>query len=381
MIKTLTISESNLEEIVNSLNDFDYTDIEIGEFQPLYVKLVGDQFHGSFTPSIMKGIVELQEGINRSYCFAKYGNYDLMQLSDIELKKLELIISIKEGSTDIIGDLIELAKSLKDLLAGMTPRQRATIILSIILSLGGYFTLSRLMEHNEHLNDNETKVALEQEKTKQLSEIQENTLEAVKLGLEHSDQQKQETKELQEQTPTKDEPTPKPTQEKVSEYFKLLEKPTPETLQALETIKNSQPQISETMINANTKFIRSMKFAEKVNYNNAFEASGDVLEKITQTPRNTWQEVILIENFRVVDINSSKVDYRTVALRSDDGRELTARFTDKSISKDKFNRLTKAMYGYNPINLSVRARELNGKLKDGIIEQVREIDTSRDYRV
>lgn len=364
MTKIVTIDD--IAKLPNTLDT-------LHNLEPLHIKLIGSQFHGSLTSSVMKGLIELQEGINRSYCLAKYGNADLRQLTDTELQKLELVVSIEEGCTDLLGNLQGLIDSLKELLKDMSPSQKFTIIMAIILGIVGSYNHVQRMENAKYISDNETKIALEQERTKQLDNAQKNTIEAVKMGLEHSKQEnKEENKDVQENPET--EPLP------ITGHFKILNTPTQETLAFIEGIQQKEPQISQTMEQAHVKFVRSMKFADTVVYHNTFEATGNMLEKITQTPRNTWQTKVLTDDFRVLRIDSSKIDYRTVHLRDDDGREFTARFTDKSINKERFNKLTSAMHGYNPINLSVRVKELDGKLKDGLIEQVREINTSRNYR-
>lgn len=362
MTKTVTI---------DSITHLPTTLDELSSFEPLHVKLIGSQFHGSLTSSVMKGLVELQEGINRSYCFAKYGSDDLRKLTDIEIKKLELIVTIEEGSTDIFGDITELINSLKELLKDMTPKQKFSVIMAIIIGLSGCFSFSKWIEHANHVNDNSTKVALEQEHTKQLDNAQKNILEGVKLGLKHNQEPNNDTEEQESQA---QEPLP------TTGHFKIINKPTVETLELVEEIRQQQPEISDTMDKAQTKFVRSMKFADTVVYNKTFESSGDMLEKITQPPRNTWKDEVIKGNFRVLDIGSQAFDYRTVSLRTEDGRELIAKFTDKSITKQAFNKLSSAMYGYNPINLSVRAKSLNGKLKDGHIEQIRNIDKSRSFK-
>lgn len=364
MIKTVTIdSITHLPTTLDGLNNF----------EPLHIKLIGSQFHGSLTSSVMKGLVELQEGINRSYCLAKYGSDDLRKLTDIEIKKLELVLTIEEGSTDIFGDITELINSLKELLKDMTPKQKFGVIMAIIIGLSGYFSFSKWVEYTSHVNDNSTKVALEQEHTKQLDNAQKNILEAVKLGLEYNQEPTQNDTEEHKESQTQE---PLPT----TGYFKIINKPTVETLELVEEIRQQQPEISDTMDKAQTKFVRSMKFADTVVYNKTFESSGDMLEKITQPPRNIWKDEVITGNFRVLDIGSQAFDYRTVSLRTEDGRELIAQFTDKSITKQAFNKLSSAMYGYNPIDLSVKAKSLNGKLKDGRIEQVRNVDKSRSFK-
>lgn len=339
MTKTVTI---------DSITHLPTTLDELSNFEPLHIKLIGSQFHGSLTSSVMKGLVELQEGINRSYCLAKYGSDDLRKLTDVEIKKLELIVTIEEGSTDLLGDITQLINSLKELLKDMTPKQKFSIIMAIIIGLLGYFLLSKWMEHANHMNDNNTKVALEQEHTKQLDNAQKNILEAVKIGLEYHQEPRNNTEEPKKNQAQ--EPLP------ATGHFKIINKPTAETLELVEEIRQQQPEISDTIDKAQTKFVRSMKFANTVVYHKIFESSGDMLEKITQSPRNTWKDEVINGNFRVLDIGSQTFDYRTVSLRTEDGRDLIAQFTDKSITKKAFNKLSSAMYGYNPIDLSVRAK-------------------------
>lgn len=360
MVKVFTVGDDNIQAL---LGDFDYNAIKIGNLAPLYIKITGEQFHGSLTPNIMRGILELQEGIYRSYCLAKYSSDDLRQLGDAERKKLELIVRITEGSTGLIGDLTELAHNLKELLVDMSPKQKTCVILAIVFGIMGFFSWERWLEHSEQIHNNETAVALEQEKTKQLDNAQKNIIEAVKVGMQG--------KHSNDNTSSKNQ---------IKNQFSPLKPVSEDTLMVIDSIRADLPQITDIMDKASDKLLRSMKFVDRVHYNNLFEASGSTLETLTQMPRRTWQDLILQDKFRVLDIDSKKIQYRTVSLRDDKGREFTARFTDKSISKNKFNKLTKAMYGYNPIKLIIKAKELDGIIKNATIEQVQTIDTSRDYR-
>ncbi len=371
MTKTITI---------DSIHKIPSTSEKLVNLEPLRIKLVGSQFNGGLTYSVMKGLVELQEGINRSYCIAKYKENDLRCLTNDEIKQLELIVTLEKGSTDIIGNLAELTSNLNKLLKDMSPTQKTYIIMAIIFGVMGYFAWDRWLEHEKHINDNQTKIALEQERTKQLDSAQKNVIEAFKLGQEQAlpsseqeGQQKEDQNQEDSQPTTEEKPAP------ATEQFKLSNSPS-KAMDVVNEIRTKQPQISETMKQAQSKFVRSMKFADKVVYHNVFEASGNVLEKITEKPKNTWSDIVITDDFRVLDIDSTHIDYRSVKLRTSDGVEFKAKFTDKSINKTKFNQLTKAMYGYNPINLSVQAKSLNGRLKDGIIAQVRKINTKQSFK-
>lgn len=372
MTKTITI---------DSIHKIPSTPEKLENLEPLRIKLIGSQFNGGLTYSVMKGLVDLQEGINRSYCIAQYGDSNLRRLTNDEIKQLELIVTLEKGSTDIIGNLAELTSNLNKLLKDMSPTQKTYIIMAIIFGVMGYFAWDRWLEHEKHINDNQTKIALEQERTKQLDSAQKNVIEAFKLGQEQASSPSSEKEEQKKegQNQENNQPATKEKQTPEAEHFKLSSSP-PKAMKMISELRTKQPQISETMEQAQSKFVRSMKFADKVVYHNVFEASGNVLEKITEKSKSTWTDTVITDDFRVLDIDSTHIDYRSVKLRTSNGIEFTAKFTDKSISKTKFNLLAKAMYGYNPINLSVRTKSLNGKFKDGIIDQVRKINSSQSFK-
>lgn len=57
-----------------------------------------------------------------------------------------------------------------------------TVCMFLCVCLAGYKSIKWL----GHLEDNKVKVELEKEYTKQLNDVQKNTIEAYKLGIKHS---------------------------------------------------------------------------------------------------------------------------------------------------------------------------------------------------
>ncbi|STQ68424.1 MULTISPECIES: hypothetical protein [Hafnia] len=58
--------------------------VSFGEWPNLKFKLTGKKFNKSLTPSVMKGFIEMQAQINKSYALVKYGVPDPRKLSKEE---------------------------------------------------------------------------------------------------------------------------------------------------------------------------------------------------------------------------------------------------------------------------------------------------------
>ena len=50
------------------------------------------------------------------------------------------------------------------------------------------------------------------------------------------------------------------------------------------------------------------------------------------------------------------------------------------MGKEKLRKLNEAFWGYHPIDLSIEAKKSKDKIKDALITQVRDVNTSRSFR-
>jgi hypothetical protein len=74
-------------------------DVVLEGWPKLKIRLRGEKFEQSLTPGVMKGIIELQNAINRSYALNKYGIANAGRLTADEREELEIVVKVDKGST------------------------------------------------------------------------------------------------------------------------------------------------------------------------------------------------------------------------------------------------------------------------------------------
>lgn len=399
----------SFKDLIENPEKFVAATIEIGQIAPLEIKLTGGKFHHSLTTTVMKGLVEFQEAINRSYCIAKYDSPNLNYLKDYERDQLELIFTVNPGCTEIITSLKELLEELNKLFSNMTPKNKLTALGMILIAILGYNTVDSTKEYfleqdnNQteiilQKDENQTKVALEKERSKQLSDAQENMVKAFESGVDS--QNKDSAKEAVQQLDTVSNNThASPDEsdiyekdgevkamlspEKTDNYFKVLSPISIENLEVIEKVRAAYP-VADNTFNAVShgveRLIKSTAQADRIRYNNVVEMSGSMAKKIDTKPRQEAERVVMKDDFRVLKVDSSSTDVRKTLLRSPDGSEFSAYFTDGSMGKEKLNKLNEAFWGYHPIDLSIEAKQTKGKIKEALITQVRNVNTKHSFK-
>lgn len=134
----------------------------------------GKDFAGSIPTRIMPPILDLQKEIHRIYCKAKYNTEETNKLRKEEREFLELVVSIKPGSTKFITDLF---KALNEIIKNSD--MSGTQILILVISIGTLLTTS--VAWKDWLASNERKHG--QEVTTKLSEQETKRLELVTQAL------------------------------------------------------------------------------------------------------------------------------------------------------------------------------------------------------
>ena len=392
----------NLRALLENPELFADANIEIGNIAPLEIKLQGMHFHHSLTTTVMKGILELQDAILRSYCIAKYDSSDLRHLEGYERNQLELVITVNAGCTELIAETKELLKAFKELLVGLSPKQIVAVISLLLISLttmyGFNVTKDYLIQKDINQTEialqkdkNQTEIALEKEKTNQLLGSQRNIIDAHESEKDSqsnkqvdivSDTQNPTIEDNIENSVTTDD-LAMMDNKKTESYFKIITPITTEDLNVVEQAKAAYPQAADafnTMSHGVERLIKSTAQADIVRYNNVVEMSGSMAKKIDFKPRQESEKTVMIDEFRVLEFDSSRTDVRKTKLRSPDGIEFLAKFTDGSIGKEKIGKLNDAFWGYHPIDLSIEAKKSQGKIKDALISQVRDVNTEHSFK-
>lgn len=407
MFKQVTIDNDTIfdtmRQLVANPEQFENIEVVIGDIDVLEVKLFGDQFHKSLTPTVMKGLIALQKGIYRSYCFAQYGHTNLRQLSKDELSQLEFTVIINEGCTDILAAIEGVLKAAGDWMTNLTGKQKLIALGMMLIAIMGYFAMQNVKEYMSDRDANRHELEMQRAANETTLAIQKNTIEAVKVGAEASNPKITETKEAIETDVTvgtedsqdglnttditndTEATTASMNPEDADNYIKVLKDIDNKDVEAIQAIVTKYPVAQKTadiMSDSVNTFIKATSQADKVRYNNTVEMTGAVAKNIASQPRKTSEAVVLKEKFRVVNVDSNKTQYMQAKLRPVNGfyPDFNATFTDSSIDKTKQKRLADALIGYHPIHLSIEAKNLNGRLNDALIAQVGEMDNTISFK-
>lgn len=407
LFKQVTIDNDTIfdtmRQLVANPEQFENIEVVIGDIDALEVKLFGDQFHKSLTPTVMKGLIELQKGIYRSYCFAQYGHTNLRQLSKDELSQLEFTVIINEGCTDILAAIEGVLKAAGDWMTNLTGKQKLIALGMMLIAIMGYFAMQNVKEYMSDRDANRHELEMQREANETTISIQKNTIEAVKVGAEASNPSATEPKDLAE-TETKvdvednqnglnntdatndvEATIASMNPEDADNYIKVLKDIDNKDVEAIQAIVTKYPVAEKTadiMSDSVNTFIKATSQADKVRYNNAVEMTGAVANRIASEPRKTSEAVVLKEKFRVVNVDSNKTQYMQARLRPVNSSypDFNATFTDSSIDKTKQKRLADALISYHPIHLSIEAKNLNGRLNNALIAQVGEMDNTISFK-
>lgn len=392
-----------MRQLVAHPEQFENIEVVIGDIDVLEVKLFGSQFHKSLTPTVMKGLIELQKGIYRSYCFAQYGHTNLRQLSKDELSQLEFTVIINEGCTDILAAIEGVLRAAGDWMTNLTGKQKLIALGMMLIAIMGYFAMQNVKEYMSDRDANRHELEMQRAANETTLAIQKNTIEAVKVGAEASNPKITETKEATETDVTvgtednqdglnnidtnndTEVTTASMNPEDADNYIKVLKDIDSKDVEAIQAIVTKYPVAEKTadiMSDSVNTFIKATSQADKVRYNNAVEMTGAVANRIASEPRKTSEAVVLKEKFRVVNVDSNKTQYMQARLRPVNSSypDFNATFTDSSIDKTKQKRLADALISYHPIHLSIEAKNLNGRLNNALIAQVGEMDNTISFK-
>jgi len=112
--------------------------ISFSGWPSLTFRLTGEKFDRSLTPSVMKGFIELQDQLNKSYALARYGVPDARKLSKEEREALEIEVKVGKGSSIVEVNMDGfLTKLLHELVGKMGPQEIMITALGAAVIFGG----------------------------------------------------------------------------------------------------------------------------------------------------------------------------------------------------------------------------------------------------
>jgi len=293
----------------------------------LTFRLTGEKFHGSLTPSVMKGFVEMQSQINRSYALLKYGTPDPRKLSREEREAIEIQVNVENGSSLIEVNMDGFMGKLAQAVVGkMGPQEIVITILGTALIWGGVVLFKKYLEDRKDVRKSELK-----------SESEREHLSAMKFMSE------QETKRTELLT-------------------KLIsEKPALENQERL-------------AYDAKTDIVKSFAKADTAQIDGVVLDS-DLAQTLTANARRKSTEIRLDGNYRIEKVDSTDPECFKVQVKNvNSDLRISCIVQDVFLDAAEHKKaLQQAEWDRKPVHLSINAKELDGEIKSAIILYVKEI--------
>lgn len=286
----------------------------------LEIKVKGERFKSTITPSIMTGFIEFQKAIYRSYALTKYNSSNVNRLTKEEKDQLELLVTVSEGSS-IFG--IDFQAAVEKFMENVGSKLTRKDILVSVLVLGVLY-----------FGDSAYKSYLQERKDVRAAELESE--KQVKL-IEHL------------QFASKEE----------TERLKIIQ----ELALQHHQVQNVQSQAHD----AQTELVKSFRKVEKAIIGTV-EVDGEMAVELTKNARKKSLEVRLDGAYRVLLVDSSEVGVFKIRVRDITSKEeFTAIVQDESMDSKHKRLIQTAEWAKTPVNLVINAKDLDGEIKQAIV--------------
>ncbi|MBN3978285.1 hypothetical protein [Serratia marcescens] len=294
----------------------------------LSFRLEGENFQQSITPSVMKGFIEMQAQINKSFALAKYGVPDPRRLTKDEREDLEIKVKVEKGSSvfnvDIDGFLTKLGQ---ELVGKMSPQEIMVTLLGAALIWGGVSIFRRFLDNRKEVR---------------LSEISKD-----------GDKEHLKTMQSMSQEETK----------RMELLTKFINK-TP-LLDNMERMSHD----------AKTEMVKSFVRADVAEID-GITLDAEMAKELTTNARRRSTEMRIDGVYRIEEVNNTDPEaFKVKARNIHTNQRLTCLvqdvFLDESGNKDA---LVRAEWERKPVHLSINAKHVDGEIKSATILYVRDVE-------
>ena len=285
-----------------------YSKIRFDGWPTLSLYFKGEKFEQSITPTVMKGLLELQKGIYKSFAVAKFDS-PTKRLSDEQKDALEIKVGVKGGSSSFEINYQEIAvKLIEQLGARMNPTEVLISVVSIAVLYFGTSAYKSYLEGRKEIRSKEVS-----------DETQRKTLEALTFVSE------QETKRT-------------------------------EILVTLAAKNHQVENIARLAHDAHTEVVKCLAAGSEANIDGVSIAP-EVSEVLTQNARRKSSEVRLDGSYRLLKLDwSDPTRFRVKIFNTKSGLQLDADVQDDSLTGSTKDALKAAEWNRKPVKLKVNAK-------------------------
>ncbi len=149
VVRTDSDALSLLERLVGG-EDIKLEDVTFEDWPRLELNVKGERYNSTITPELMKGFLELQTALNKSYALARY-SASSRNLRDAEREDLKILVHVGEGSSEFFAKLYEQIDKVGDAFMQMESRDKLKGILGIGLLLFGAYAVDAYLDNKVEL--------------------------------------------------------------------------------------------------------------------------------------------------------------------------------------------------------------------------------------
>ncbi|CFQ96742.1 hypothetical protein [Yersinia frederiksenii] len=149
--KLFITNENDFHEFIKNMmgredldsDEFQFPDVEFKGWPTLDINVKGDKkrYNSSLTASMLFGMSELTNEIQRAFAVVKYGSQNLQRLTNPDKQRLDIVYHISEGSSQADGDSDAIVNGafsvLKEAIGKMTGRQALCAVIAMTIVCGG----------------------------------------------------------------------------------------------------------------------------------------------------------------------------------------------------------------------------------------------------
>lgn len=287
--------------------------IKFGEsLSSLKIKYKGDGYNGSLTAASMEGIVEFQKSLYRVAAQALYGVDNATRLTQKDKEFLALNFSVDDGCTELLATLSNFFEKLGE---NMDSKHKMVVMCVIAALITGGVVYKIYSDNGVAQSQEETKIKLEQERTKQIEILLKKNAD---LG-----------------------------------------------------------RIQSHIENGVKSIVQSAAGADEITYF-GYEFNSSVISAITERAKRTPTTAEIINStFKVTQINTAESALFKFLLKNTlDEKEFTATLESSEFDAEKKLALCSAAVSNNSINLTVSITRANENIRAARIEAVGEVDSA-----
>ncbi|CAE6902657.1 hypothetical protein ACOMICROBIO_LMKGKHOH_02180 [Vibrio sp. B1FIG11] len=313
-------SEEQLFEVLKGIDE-DILNIEGAKLHfdgwPTFrLRVVGEGYDATITPALMKGFLELQSAIYRSYAMARYNTPKATKLNQYERDLLTIRIKVEQGSSLFGIDFQEILENLAGELVGKMDAK--TIAITVLGFAALYFA------------DSSYKSYLDSRVQTRIQEVQSEEKRAM------------------------------------LEQMKFAQEQETERAKIMASIVSQQPRlqtISHFSNDAKAELIKRSGDATSVEVQGVV-IDGESATELMKNARKKSNAILLDGQYRILFVDSSNPESFKVKLRSLDSKdEFVAVVEDTTLDRKFLVALQQGEWSRAPVKLHIDAREANGEIR------------------